>query len=74
MASDILILSFMNFPLINNLLIIVNFDPALGFIMGFRVFHILYYQRHLGDTLSPLLSDICGEDFNICIILQSLSS
>ena len=44
MASDILCLSFMNFPSINSLLIEVDFDPALGFIMGFRVFHILYTE------------------------------
>ena len=68
MASDILLLSLMTFPSTNNLFIEVDLDPALGFIMGFRVFHILYtefccYQKHLGNNLSPLLSDICGEDF-----------
>ena len=44
MATDLLFLSFMNFPSINNLLIEVDFDPALGFIIGFRVFHILYTE------------------------------
>ena len=38
MASDILFLS------IKNLFIEVDFDPALGFILGIRVFHILYTE------------------------------
>ena len=44
LASDILFLSLMNFPSINDLLIEIDFDPALGFIMRFRVFHILYRE------------------------------
>ena len=44
MASDILFWSLMTFPSINNVLIKVDLDPAFGFIMGFRVFHISYTE------------------------------
>ena len=79
MASDILFLSLMNFPSINNLSIEVDFDPALGFIMGFRIFHILYidiyyYQRRLGKFLCLCFFQTSAEKIFICIIFPSLSS
>ena len=74
MASDILLISLMTFQSVNTLFIEVDIDPALGFIIGFRIFTYCtqkfhYYQRRLGKTLSPLLSDICGKRFYIYYIL-----
>ena len=44
MASDILFSTLITFSSINDLFIAVDFDPALGFIMGLSVCHILYTE------------------------------
>ena len=57
MASDMLFLAFMNFASINNLLIGVDFYPALGFIMGFKVFHVFHTEFFI--TIKDVLAILC---------------
>ena len=46
MASDILLISLMTFQSVNTLFIEVDIDPALGFIIGFRIFTYCTQKFH----------------------------